>query len=555
MILDLRKINYNTYEKIEIQGNYKNKPISQLEQDISRSYSYLRKIHIMDNNEVCVIRAILLKDDTEKKHYSKELQIHNFDEDYEKYRKFIKDLYLIEDVEYNFFYHISKMDKFKIAQFRNKYGRYKFIGRSENLSSCSILAADFDGITETEYREIKKVFLSKGIETIDIWTGNGVHMIVLLDENITDKALQEKWLYVLEELGLNPDLACSDMSRVFRLPFFYNTKTKYESIKRSEIISNTKKCYSMKEVFSKMGFSYENITINKITETKHKKIKKTVCKSKKQHILIDDVFSYYKDVIDTRELPLGVQNMLKGLVEGFSNNQVRYLVTFLKSSGYPLNEILLIMEKLENINGNSWNDWQIKDEVIRFFENYNFIDRITYCLLEREFGVLVNNNINRISSEILKYTPKEIQLYLLMKYHNLNGCKKTELLEYTNMSSSSIDRLVGKLIVKSDRKYYINEFDNNSDYIKLSLNEYERILSLDEKAIKIYLYIKKTTRGQNNFKIKKSTMQEELGINRNTISHYLKELVLYKLIYIKRGVYNSKEEKRQSDAYSILIEG
>ena len=70
----------------------------------------------------------------------------------------------------------------------------KMKGNSETVSNTSILEADFDGIAYVDYLKIGEEFQRSGIETIDKWSGYGVHIIVLLRENCNDEDIRKKWI-------------------------------------------------------------------------------------------------------------------------------------------------------------------------------------------------------------------------------------------------------------------------------------------------------------------------------------------------------------------------
>ena len=88
--------------------------------------------------------------------------------------------------------------------------------------------------------------------------------------------------------------------------------------------------------------------------------------------------------------------MLKGFVPGYSNLQTLVLTLYFKSKNLKLETIQDILNITESINTNKWNYWITDNEVERFYNNYNYINKYTLLECEEKFGEINFYNNNRI---------------------------------------------------------------------------------------------------------------------------------------------------------------
>lgn len=545
--LDLRKIDYKNYTKLDFEEDNKR----WLEQDIIRAYDFLQKTHILENDDKALLRVL----NTRKNEYDEYCK--KSDEyilsDFESFKKFILKYKKSDKRIFDIFYNVFNYDRYKMKE-SLKYGS-KFLGTKANASNTSILIADFDGVTYEEYlNTIKPQFFNRGIETIDIWSGHGIHTIILLDKNCDDAKVFEKWIITLQSNNLEPDIACKDAARIMRLPFFNNTKAKYEMMTRAEIITDTNKRYNLKEVFSKFGQDYENIDIEEEITKLPRKTRKTLSNQVFDVNLlnIEDLEKYYD--IDVKVFPEGVQNMLKGLVKGYSNLQVMFLTVYFKKF-FEKEQIIDILTKLEAINGNTWNTWNIEDEVERFYE-YTGISRFDFLELQQIFGrmEIEKENEVKITQDLFQYSAKEIQLYLGFKRAGIASCKGFELQQLSGLKQSTVYTVVGNLIQKRGHFYLLNEEKLNKDengYVILDREKMANLVFGDADITKVYLYLKFRQQNQTSVHIKKESIAEALGYSRQSISKYLKKLEEKRLIKIERGHYLKDTEKRISDTYIV----
>lgn len=556
MKLDLKKIDYKKYEKVIFDYD----DIQYLEQDIARSYEYLVKTHRVNENEIIVLRT--LKTRGTDKFSSVEQTITS----YEDFRNFVLKTKLNKNATFDIYYHIFNIDRRKMNDFGKEH-KDKMKGNSLTVGSTSILEADFDGIEFNDYLHIKEEFQKRGIETIDKWSGHGVHIIILLSENCKDDDILKKWILTLQQAGLQPDIMCKDAARLMRLPFFNNTKTKYETITRSEIIEDTCRRYDIEDVFRMFGQEYSEIKIDnkEVYKKVEKRLKEKVNKNDVEANLIplENINSYYE--MDFNMFSIGIREMLRGLRVGCSNLQVYFLTVFFKKY-YKDETIKYIIQKLEEINGNEWNTWKATKEVDRFLENYEYLSEFDILQMQARFGeIKFLKNIGKlenkiiISSDLLNFDSKEIKLYLGFKYRNISFCRSSNLFTLSNLKKSSLYKIVGNLVTKRNNIYYLQDREfSYDDIIVLASDQMERLLyELSPDELKVYLYLRYIKREKTNIFtnslvcIKQEEISDITDLTRQTVSKILKKLRDKKLILIHKGYYIEEEEKQVADSYLV----
>lgn len=416
--LNLDKINYKKYSKIETETiEYRN-----LKQNIVRSWTFLQKTHNLKAGECLCIRALPTKNNEwDNWCIPKELVIFDYNgAEYDKYAEFVTKLVNSKRI-YNFYYNTYNISKSK-ADATCKEREGGFFGKTCNVSSTSIIILDFDNFTHDNYLELKQDLEARGLNgTLDIMSGNGYHIIFRLKENCKDEQLLLKMIKVFQELGYTPDIACQDAARIMRIPFFFNQKPKkYVTSKMSEILDGeySSKLFTVEEIFEKLGFDYN--TFNLEDYYKKKKVGRPTTK-KKENLDIEykedvDLHTLYRDCnLRVDELPTGIKNMLMGLRKGYSNLQVMILTIFFKRKGYSLEEIQNILEIVESINSNKWNNWCVQDEVERFYNNYGYINKFTLLDMEQYFGeIKIEYKEEMFKIPIGVMEPGALKLYTLL---------------------------------------------------------------------------------------------------------------------------------------------
>lgn len=426
--LDLKKNNIFNFERLEETEVF----TEMWEQNLIRSWNFLKMTHMLEkrdvipelydhkkhnysydneewkyyvykevpDNEAVCIRALIDHKKTKRRVGNKEVIIKSFDDaGYWQYYDFMKKRMFHRDAVYNFFYNIYKVDYVKGQCFQRETG-YKMIGRSDNVTSTNLLAVDLDSYSFEEYKEIRKLFLNKGIIPIEVSSGHGFHVLIKI-ETCTDKGLLAKWLKVLSDNNINADMHCKDPGRVYRLPFFYNVKSnKYDTVVKAEIMEGEygAPVYKVEDIFDRFGYDYANWDELYISNVKSKKssvsgntkVSKALSDSH-QHTcasLSDEELVNLYPMLDMEALPKGIKSILKGFVEGYTYYQLMRMVLFFKRSKYSLEQIKDIATVTEKINGNDWNSWDTLEEAEYFYHNIFGISMEEMEDLETEFGIL-----------------------------------------------------------------------------------------------------------------------------------------------------------------------
>lgn len=284
--LDLKKNNIDNFERVEEPEISKD----MWGQDVARCWEFLKGIFRLENrntmpelypweehsycpqddelasyrdkpdNECICIRALIDHKKTKRRCGNHELVIHSLDWiGFAAFEKFVMKHLFHRDAVYNLFYNIYKVDCVKGECFRRATG-YKMIGRAENATSTNLLAIDLDSYSFEEYKEVRKLFLDRGIIPIEVSSGHGFHLLVKI-ETCTDKGLLAKWLKVMSDHNVNVDQHCKDPGRVYRLPFFYNVKSaKYDTVVKAGIMEGEYgvPTYTVEDVFQRFGYDYKN---------------------------------------------------------------------------------------------------------------------------------------------------------------------------------------------------------------------------------------------------------------------------------------------------------
>lgn len=552
MNLDLRKNDFMNFQKFELD-----KPIYvNVQQNISRAWKFLKLTHNINQRECICIRALASPTNENDEWCAPEEHIiFNFsDESYKDFEDFIISKIRSKRI-YNFFYNIYNINirRGKETSRENQGGMF---GKSCNISNTSMIICDFDNFSVDDYRKLKKDFINKGLNgTLDICSGHGFHICFRLNENSDDELLLLKFIKILQENGYNPDACVFDPARVMRLPGFWNYKPQYEKVALSEIADGeySSRTFTIDEIFEKFGFSYKKFDLEKYYEKKkagrHKKEKKQ--KTTVELEFDDNVHADNYD-IDTSILPEGVQNMLhRGFIQGYTNLMVMFLTIFFKTMGLNLIQIQNIMEEVESINGLNDNNWELKKEVERFYEKYDFVSKYVIMELQSVFG-----EIRFINSKVKYRIPvginsKHTELYLFLLQNN--NSRKVDILEGMNISNNKLDRIMedNKLVNLDNRIYSISKDLKFDNYIVVNGFQLAKLSKLNDKELEIYIYLKYRCNKDKN-KISIENIKEYTGISAHTISDTLKKLEKKKLIKVTRWIYDTKTNSKKVNEYKIL---
>jgi hypothetical protein len=534
-----------------------------LDKNIKASWNFIKMTHDIHSNEVCCIRGLATKtNEFDKYCFNKEFVIWSFNnEDFEKYKKFISGL-INSKRTYNIFYNTFKISPAKVREWNEEHEKNGFFGKGCNVTATNMVVLDFDGMDFDQYQDLKQFLLDRGLKgTIDIMSGHGYHIVFRI-EDCSDKLILFKFIKIFQELGFNSDITCQDPGRVFRLPYFYNIKPKYEFATLCEIVNKDEdsKVYKVEEIFEKLGYDYNTFNLDKYYEDKKKertkKEKQPKQKTKNETQVVNFDMDFDLDDIYTElnfdEIPLGIQNMLKGFVEGYSNIQVYCLTMFFKQKGLDLDDIISIIKKCENINNNDWNNWDTEQEIIRFYNNYNYLNKYIYKELETIFGSF-SFNIEDTYIIPVGYDAKDTQLYIYLLCHG--NQRKKDILEGLHISNNKLDRIMetSKLCLVNNHVYSISNHEFGK-YIRVNCELLHILSTLNHNQLACYVYIRFRCGISRNIQTSIESFKNVIGLSEKTITNSLKELEELNLINIKRFkpiIKDGEFCEKESNIYSL----
>lgn len=598
--LDLKKNNIDNFERVEEPEISKD----MWGQDVARCWEFLKGIFRLENrntmpelylweehsycpqddelafyrdkpdNECICIRALIDHKKTKRRCGNHELVIHSLDWiGFAAFEKFVMKHLFHRDAVYNLFYNIYKVDCVKGECFRRATG-YKMIGRAENVTSTNLLAVDLDSYSFEEYKEIRKLFLDRGIIPIEVSSGHGFHLLVKI-ETCTDKGLLVKWLKVMSDYNVNVDQHCKDPGRVYRLPFFYNVKSaKYDTVVKAGIMEGEYgvPTYTVEDVFQRFGYDYKNWDKNlygvKADETgcnapASKTGAKTAVEKKKADVqqryyksLTDEELAGLYPMLDMAVLPVGIRSMLKGFIEGYTYYQLMCMVLFFKRSQYSLEQIKDIVTVTEAINGNDWNSWDTAEEAEYFYHHIYGMDMEELDDLETEFGSIIFPAYDsglKVPLGVMK--PNELKLYLYLLRHG-EGRKK-DITTSLHISANKLDRMMASaiLIKKDGLKYSIMD-KKVKNYIYLSEEELDTYLQWDENEIAVYLYLKFRCGDDDSIQTSRESIEKGTLMTHTVVTKTVQILETKKLISVERkeNQHHLIKELRESNIYTLLRE-
>ncbi len=524
-----------------------------------------------DNECVC-IRALIDHKKTKRKAGNREHIIRSFDDTgFFLFRKFILKCLFHRDAVYNLFYNIYKVDCVKGECFR-RATRYKMIGRIENVTSTNLLAIDLDAYSFDEYKEIRKLFLDRGIIPIEISSGHGFHILIKI-ETCTDKGLLAKWMKVMSDYNVNVDQHCKDPGRIYRLPFFYNVKSaKYDTVVKAKIMEGEYgvPTYTVEDIFQRFGYDYKNwdknlygvkiANKNDVASDSEKIVKpltqkkKVVLQQKSYKSLTDEELSSLHPMLDITMLPEGIKSMLKGFIEGYTYYQLMCMVLFFKRSRYSLEQILEIVTVTESINGNDWNSWDAAEEAEYFYHHIYGINMEELDNLETEFGDItfpVYDNGLKVPLGIMK--PNELKLYLYLLRHGKS--RKKDITSSLHVSANKLDRIMDSaVLVKKDGLEYSIMDKKAANYIYLSEEELDAYLHWNENEIAVYLYLKFRCGDGESIQTSRESIEKGTLMTHTVVTRTIQHMEDRKLIAVtrKENQHHLIKELRESNTYMLL---
>lgn len=507
----------------------------QIEKQLAKQIRFLKLVYPFlgedEYQEGCVeIRPIRRNKDTK---YIRSFNTWRLKEnDINELRKFLN---LINGQGYCVYYSLYAFEYSKNEKQKGKINK-------DNSLFTTVLASDFDDITLEEFNKEKKKLIDLGIETIDIFTGHGFQMLILLKEKVYDKDILKKFTNLMISKGFKIDPAIVDCARVFRMPYTFNCKSLDENSKHYDEgilpttdINITDKRYHLVDIFKKLNSLPDVI---KLTETqaievtqfniKSIKVKPITVHDKKEHlrkikevkkIKIENLNSIYDKYIEVDKVPEPIQKMLSGSQEGLRNKVMLFIVPFFRNTlGFNIQTIKNILVIWGGLCSPKLDETFIKKEVDRIYK-YGFKGRQgKYTTeLQKAYGYLefskytrANKIIipNAIFEEFDSISDGSIRIYLAMKLtEQMEGRKEftqNEIQEVSKISRRTFFRNINDLLAsgfickkKANRRqgeeyiYYINPYFSTTKGFTTIENILIKsmLLELTDGEMKLYAYL------------------------------------------------------------------
>lgn len=468
--------------------------------------------------------------------------------DFNKYteNKLIEFLTYVEDFKYCTYYSVYSFDKNILPIVNAEKKKTPKIAKN-NAKDTNILVADFDNISEENFDKYYIEFISLNIEpSITIFSGHGYQCIWKLNKNYDDLMLLKKFTKQLLALGFPVDDKIKDCARLMRVPGTFNCKDLDSIIPtyiyKQTLKENKLKEYSVEDLFTKI----KSISYN--TE-------ENCCSGNLQEIY---------PMLNIKQLPLPIQKMLQGFVEGKANNVLMFLTLYFRELGFSKGKIKEIISILAKQGTYPWDEDFVLKEVDRFFYNRQYLAKTVYLSSLKEFGYfdfqLTNNENLKINNYVMlnvkNISSKAFIIYLQMLISVHNGEENSfTLKDISDLVKCSERRLKDKLdellkIGLLDKKrsykkdgnsylYYINGFLRFTEKgftnfhiasLKLLLKQLE-YKEINETQVIICLYLKQRCYNENNMcYLTLETIGNDLGFTKSTISKAFNKIEKAKLI-------------------------
>lgn len=475
---------------------------------------------------------------------------------------------------------------------------------NQNARYTTLLPLDFDDLELSEVVEQLSILENLGLKTTKIFSGNGVQALVLLDKKIYDTKILKKWTTLLLQKGFKVDGSLIDCARVLRMPYTFNCKqfdknnkkysqdpieietelwelsderydifdvfNKIQTLK--DVIPSTKEeIEELKELQSIKKVEFEETTLKPIKERKEK-IKEIfeVVKSD-----IEVVKTQYGHILNIKQIPDAVINMLYKTSEGLRNDTllflVPYLINTLKLSDEQVIETIKIWgSRCTTPYTSDFAESEAK-RILNYESDYKYgkyTENMRKAFGELEIHTYKKKNTIAIPNDIFdfggitKISDCSFKIYL---YLELNKDKNEyftikQISEITNIPIITIKRNMKDLVKynyvrretsykknKESYKYRISPFRSNATGItifnkatlKLMLSE------LNDNEIKLYAYLNRMLNKQMEVTASQKYLGLKIGKAQSNISrittqlnqkeylnkHTIKEGILPRCIY------------------------
>ena len=213
------------------------------------------------------------------------------------------------------------------------------------------IAIDFDDIQEEEVVGYMKTLEDIGVYPLWTKSGHGYHAHILLNENLWNKTVLFRLVYLLRSRGFMADTHCIDAARVFRLPGTYNYKGYKEDEEKDfplcEIVKESDIRYNVNDIVNKISELpiiseadyeiYSKVEVENIQEitnedTTREEEEKEKEKEKSSESNEDFCFQSlinYPELVQSC-LPDAVIKMLNRTPEGYRNSACGFLMKYFK---------------------------------------------------------------------------------------------------------------------------------------------------------------------------------------------------------------------------------
>ena len=454
------------------------------------------------------------------------------EKDIQELRKFLN---LVNGQGYCLYYSIYSFEYGKNEKQKGKINK-------DNALFTTVLGADFDDISLEEFKEENQKITDLGIETIDIFTGHGFQMLILLKEKVYDKDLLRKFTNLLIAKGFKVDAAIVDCARVFRMPYSFNCKSLDKGSKHfgecvipTTDINMTDKRYNFVDVFKKINslpdvikqteteaieVTEQNIKSIKVAPITVKEKKEELQKIKEvKQIKIQNLNSLYSDYIELDKLPEPIQKMLSGSQEGLRNKVMLFIIPFFRNAlGLNIQTIKSILTIWGDLCTPRLEERFIRKEVDRIYK-YGFKGQQGKYTkeLQKAYGFLEFSKYSRANKILIPNAIFEdfdvindgaVRIYLAMKLaEQMEGIKEftqKEIQEVSKISRMTFFRNITDLLAvgyvckrKANRRqgeeyiYYINPYFSSVKGFTMIENILVKsmLIELTDGEMKLYSYL------------------------------------------------------------------
>lgn len=354
----------------------------------------------------------------------------------------------------------------------------------ENAVETSVLPMDLDKITYEEYQYNREYFKKLGIDTTGIYTGYGYQMYILLKKPIKTKKVFEEFTTRLMKLGIPVDPSITDPSRVFRMPYSRNCKSYSSDFVyyspynaagiETTVVDWSVQRYDHKDIFKILDEEYQRLNRSEVVETPNNEVSevttnKVLVETKRAEKLNSNDISKYEELykhLVYSELPLNIQKMLRGTVEGYRNLCVLYLTQYInKVLGLTQEQAVETLQTFNNLCSPSMPDDKLKSDYYRVSEVYAHYNKGMYGpkMVEmfgpEELDTLISADFDEIlfDNEVIKQfndiPHTAIKIYLTMKLMEIDletkEFTKEEIVTAANISMSTLERNIKELTKRS----------------------------------------------------------------------------------------------------------